>query len=177
MLTYFVAFQFPELVHDCPLGKIWYLKDTKFKMPRGLYFPRPPVLLADTWTPLFSAEASLYRREGWRERKESQRGTMGRGKRSVEAPAFSLLPSYPAHFLFFDYCYFIGVPRGASAEERAWILHSYANVGALYWTYIMLKLHVLKLYEQLITFEVAFVYIFFFLSSARCNVLLTERKH
>ena len=86
---------------------------------------------------------------------------MGRGKRRGDAPAFSLLPSYPARFLFFDYFYFIGVPKGASTQERAWTLHSYANVGALHWTYIILKLHVLKLYEQLITFEVAFVYIFF----------------
>ncbi|XP_073259534.1 nardilysin-like [Porites lutea] len=30
--------EFPELVHDCSLGKVWYLKDTKFKMPRARFY-------------------------------------------------------------------------------------------------------------------------------------------
>ena len=52
---------------------------------------------------LFSAEASLCSREPEEKEKESARGTMGRGK---TAPAFSLFPSSPVRFLFFDYCYF-----------------------------------------------------------------------
>ena len=30
------SLQFPELVHDGHLGKVWHSKDTKFKTPRGL---------------------------------------------------------------------------------------------------------------------------------------------
>lgn len=30
--------EFPELVHDCVLGKVWYLKDTKFKTPRARFY-------------------------------------------------------------------------------------------------------------------------------------------
>ena len=47
---------------------------------------------------------------------------MGSGTREEtrEAPVFSLFPSFPAHFLFFDYCYFYwDTQRGAFAEERA----------------------------------------------------------
>ena len=161
MLTFFVAFSVSRISSWLSFWKGLVLKGHEIQNAPRFVILRPPVLLADTWSPLSSAEAPLYRREGWRERKESPRGTMGRGKRRGDAPAFSLLASYPARFLFFIYYYFIGVPRGASAEERAWTLRSYADVGALYWTYIILKLHVLKLYEQLITFEVAFVYIFF----------------
>ena len=37
---------------------------------------------------------------------------MGRGKGGNETPAFSLFPSSPAR-LFFDYCYFIGIPSSS----------------------------------------------------------------
>ncbi|XP_044172178.1 nardilysin-like isoform X3 [Acropora millepora] len=30
--------EFPELVHDSALGKVWYLKDTKFKTPRARFY-------------------------------------------------------------------------------------------------------------------------------------------
>ena len=49
------------------------------------------------------AEASLYHREAGEMKKESARGTMGRGK---EKARFSLFPSSPARFLFFESCYF-----------------------------------------------------------------------
>jgi len=41
-----------------------------------------------------------------RGKKESARGTMGRGKRGRETPIFSLFPSSPARLLFFDHCFF-----------------------------------------------------------------------
>ena len=71
--------------------------------------------------PLSSAEAFLCFREAGEKGKES-RGTMGSGKRGEtrEPPVFSLFPSFPARFLFFDYCYFCWDTQwGASAEERA----------------------------------------------------------
>ena len=52
---------------------------------------------------LSSAEAFLCSREAGEKEKESARDTMGRGK---TASAFSIFPSFPARFLFFDYCYF-----------------------------------------------------------------------
>ncbi|XP_074609078.1 nardilysin-like isoform X1 [Acropora palmata] len=30
--------EFPEIVHDSALGKVWYLKDTKFKTPRARFY-------------------------------------------------------------------------------------------------------------------------------------------
>lgn len=30
--------EFPELVRDCPLGKVWHSKDTKFKTPRARFY-------------------------------------------------------------------------------------------------------------------------------------------
>ncbi|XP_027049416.1 nardilysin-like [Pocillopora damicornis] len=30
--------EFPELVHDCHLGKVWHSKDTKFKTPRARFY-------------------------------------------------------------------------------------------------------------------------------------------
>ena len=71
--------------------------------------------------PLSSVEAFLCCREAGEKEKES-RGTMGDGTREEtrEAPVFSLFPSFPAHFLFFNYCYFYwDTQRGAFAEERA----------------------------------------------------------
>ena len=47
---------------------------------------------------------------------------MGSGTREEtrEAFVFSLFPSFPARFLFSDYCYFYwDTQRGAFAEERA----------------------------------------------------------
>ena len=41
-----------------------------------------------------------------RGKKESARGTMGRGKKGGETPVFSLFPSSPACLLFFDHCFF-----------------------------------------------------------------------
>ena len=71
--------------------------------------------------PLSSAEAFLCCREAGEKEKES-RGTMGSGTREETrgAPVFSLLPSFPARYLFFDYCYFYwDTQRGASAQQRA----------------------------------------------------------
>ena len=47
---------------------------------------------------LSSVEASLYRREGWRDGKRKREGDDGKGKGEKA--------SFPARFLFFDYCYF-----------------------------------------------------------------------
>ena len=57
--------------------------------------------------PLSSAEAFLCCREAGEKEKES-RGTTGSGTREEtrKAPVFSLFPSLPARYLFFDYCYF-----------------------------------------------------------------------
>ena len=60
-------------------------------------------VLAGKEVVLSSAEAFLCSREAGEKEKESARGTMGRGK---TAPAFSLFPSSPTRFLFFDYWYF-----------------------------------------------------------------------
>ena len=64
-------------------------------MPRGLYIPRLPVLVADTWTTLSSAEASLYRREGWREQKRKPAGDDGKGKEKRRGSRFFLSPIIP----------------------------------------------------------------------------------
>ena len=56
--------------------------------------------------PLSPAEAALRCREVGGERKRERAGHDGKGKKRREAPAFSLFPSFPARFLFFDYCYF-----------------------------------------------------------------------
>ena len=61
------------------------------------------IVLAGKEMVLSSAEAFLCSREAGEKEKESARGTMGRGR---TAPAFSLFPSSPARFLFFDCCYF-----------------------------------------------------------------------
>ena len=57
-----------------------------------------------------------------RGKKESARGTMGRGKRERETPIFSLFPSSLGRLLFFDHCFFYwdtGLQwKPASAEER-----------------------------------------------------------
>ena len=47
---------------------------------------------------LSSVEASLYRREGWRDGKRKREGDDGKGKGEKA--------SFLARFLFFDYCYF-----------------------------------------------------------------------
>ena len=61
----------------------------------------------EQFSALSSTELSLCRREAGRKRKkESARGTMGRGKGEERSPAFSFFPSSPSRFLFFDYCYF-----------------------------------------------------------------------
>ena len=43
---------------------------------------------------------------GWGERNRERVGQDGKEKERREAHAFSLFPSFPAGFLFFDYCYF-----------------------------------------------------------------------
>ena len=43
---------------------------------------------------------------GWGERNRERAGHDWKEKERREAPAFSLFPSFPARFLFFDYCYF-----------------------------------------------------------------------
>ena len=42
----------------------------------------------------------------WERKKKRARGARWEGEERREAPAFSLFPSFPARFLFFDYCYF-----------------------------------------------------------------------
>lgn len=61
----------------------------------------------------------VLRRLG-RGKKESARGTMGRGKRRSETPIFSLFPSSPVCLLFFDHCFFYWDIqwKRPSAEER-----------------------------------------------------------
>ena len=64
---------------------------------------------------LSSAEASLWCREaGEREKKESA-GHDGKGK---ERKGFSLFPSSPARYLFFDYCYFYRDTQGEPLRRR-----------------------------------------------------------
>ena len=53
--------------------------------------------------------ASFYRREGERQGKRKRAGHDGKGEER-SAPAFSLFPSSPARFLFFD---FIVIPSGS----------------------------------------------------------------
>ena len=42
----------------------------------------------------------------WERKKKRARGARWEGEERREAPAFSLFSSFPARFLFFDYCYF-----------------------------------------------------------------------
>ena len=69
--------------------------------------------------PLHPSYSSLPRRDlfvlwgGWGERKREGAGHDGKGEERREAPAFSLFPSSAARFLFFYYCYFIGIPWGS----------------------------------------------------------------
>ena len=62
----------------------------------------------------------IVARTGERET-ESERGTMGRGKRE-ERPhfRFSLFPSFLAGFLFFDYCYFYQDTQRDPLQRRVW---------------------------------------------------------
>ena len=69
---------------------------------------------------LYSAEAFLCRREAGEKKKESARGTMGRGKRE-ERPflTFSLVPRPLRAFYFFIIAIFGGIPRGSvCGDER-----------------------------------------------------------
>ena len=51
--------------------------------------------------------------------KESALGTIGRGKREEKLPPFPSSHRSPRAFYFFIIAIFIGMPCGASAEERA----------------------------------------------------------
>ena len=65
---------------------------------------------------LASAEASLYRREAGERKKESARGTMGRGKRRSQVFPSSHRP--PRAFYFLIIAIFIRIyPAGACAEK------------------------------------------------------------
>ena len=65
--------------------------------------------------PLSSAEASLYRREDWRERNRMRAGDNGKGKERRKA----LLPHFPSShrppraFYFYITAIFIGIPSGS----------------------------------------------------------------
>ena len=61
------------------------------------------------------AEASLYRREAGERKKESARGTMGRGIRKSEVFPFSHRPPLSIFRLLL---FLLGYPAGASAEKR-----------------------------------------------------------
>ena len=64
---------------------------------------------------LASAEASLYRREAGERKKESARGTMGRGIRKSEVFPSSHRPPLSIFRLLL---FLLGYPAGASAEKR-----------------------------------------------------------
>ena len=72
---------------------------------------RLPLVTTSSIT-LFSAEASLYRRQGWREGKESAGGTTGRGKIYFSTRAIM------HGFCFRLFLFLLGYPAGATAEER-----------------------------------------------------------
>ena len=54
----------------------------------------------------------MCRRKAGEKEKMKRAGDDGKGKRGSETPVFSLFPSSPSR-LFFDYCYFIGIPSGS----------------------------------------------------------------
>ena len=68
---------------------------------------------------LASAEASLYRREAGKRKKESARGTMGRGKRRSQVFPSSHRP--PRAFYFFIIAIFIRIPSGSLCGEDRFI--------------------------------------------------------
>ena len=69
---------------------------------------------------LSSAEASLYRREDWRERNRMRAGDYGKGKERRKAP----LPHFPSSHrpprasIFSLLLFLLGYPAEAFAEER-----------------------------------------------------------
>ena len=69
---------------------------------------------------LASAEASLYRREAGERKKESARGTMGRGKRRSEV--FPSSHRTPRAFYFLIIAIFIRIPSGSLCGEERFIL-------------------------------------------------------
>ena len=72
------------------------------KIPFSLAFPDSGSMALSPQQP---NPLCVVRRLG-RGKKESARGTMGRGKKGRRAPAFSLFPSPTARLLFFNCCYF-----------------------------------------------------------------------
>ena len=77
------------------------------------------------WLSPLQRPLCIVGRAGERE-KESARGTMGRGKRRT---TFFLFPSFPARFLFFSIiAIFIGIPSGASEEERGLVMNAAWNI-------------------------------------------------
>ena len=64
---------------------------------------------------LSSAEASLYRREDWRERNRMRAGDNGKGKerRKASLPHFPSSHRPPRAFYFFIIAIFIGIPSGS----------------------------------------------------------------
>ena len=66
---------------------------------------------------------------GWGERQREHAGHDGKEKESREAPAFSLFPSSPAHFLFFDYCYFYWDTQRESLWRRDTVPDRYEKLS------------------------------------------------
>ena len=91
------------------------------------------------WFPLLSRGLFVLWGD-WGDRKRERTGHDGKRKERREAPAFSLFPSSPAHFLFFRLLlsFFIGILTGSFyGGERRWfklyraysILFNSSNVG------------------------------------------------
>ena len=74
---------------------------------------------------LSSAEASLYRREGWREGKRKRVGDDGKG---IEKNRLFPPPIAPRALSIFQFLLFLsGYPAGASAEERGLVMNTARN--------------------------------------------------
>ena len=68
------------------------------------------------------AEASLYRREDWRERKRKRAGDDGKGKEKNCLFPFSIAPRGLSIFRFL--LFLLGYQAGASAEERGLVMNT-----------------------------------------------------
>ena len=76
--------------------------------------------------------------------KESARDTMGRGNREERPlPAFSLFPYSPRRFLFFYYCFFIGIPIGNLCGGEGFPLFPKTNTSKFQFNFWFLTLDVI----------------------------------
>ena len=78
----------------------------------------------EQFSALSSTEVSLCRREAGRKRKkESARGTMGRGKGEERSPPFPSSHRPPRAFYFSIIATFSGIPKEASTKKRGFSVH------------------------------------------------------